>query len=158
MLDQALVALASAGGAAVATAAGTDIWTAFRERMACVFGQDGSPGSRIALERLDRSAADLDSVGAQETERIRADMAASWQTRLQDWLETLDEAERAQATGRLRELVALAGQAPAGVSAGDGGLAVGGDASIRADHGSAAAGVMGDVSLGNPSRPGPDRS
>ncbi|MCX5054760.1 MULTISPECIES: hypothetical protein [unclassified Streptomyces] len=41
-----------------------------------------------------------------------------------------------------------------GASAGDGGVAVGGNVDIRADHGSAAALTMGDVTLGNPPQPG----
>ncbi|MFJ9839281.1 hypothetical protein ACIRYZ_02270 [Kitasatospora sp. NPDC101155] len=51
-------------------------------------------------------------------------------------------------------LQALSGSA-GGVSAGNGGQAVGGNVEIRADHGSAAAFTMGDVSLGNPPQPGP---
>lgn len=49
---------------------------------------------------------------------------------------------------------------PKAVSAGDGGLAVGGALSIRADHGSAAAVWMRDVTLGPvspPPLPGPDQ-
>lgn len=42
-----------------------------------------------------------------------------------------------------------------GVSAGDGGVATGGNTHIQADHGSAAAVNMGNVTLGNPSQPGP---
>ena len=48
-----------------------------------------------------------------------------------------------------------------GVSAGDGGLAVGGDIHIAAEGGSVAGGVVnveGGVSLGNPRVPGPDQA
>ncbi|MER5699516.1 hypothetical protein ABT255_53470 [Streptomyces mirabilis] len=45
---------------------------------------------------------------------------------------------------------------PAGTaSAGDGGVAVGGNVSIHSESGSAAAWTMGDVNLGNPPQPGP---
>ncbi|WP_265560305.1 hypothetical protein [Streptomyces hygroscopicus] len=44
-----------------------------------------------------------------------------------------------------------------GVSVTGDGQAVGGDVDIRAEHGSVAALRMGDVSLGNPSAPGPDQ-
>ena len=41
------------------------------------------------------------------------------------------------------------------VLAGHSGLTVGGDVNVQADNGSAAAVTMGDVTLGNPSQPGP---
>ncbi|WP_329537106.1 hypothetical protein OG568_52200 (plasmid) [Streptomyces sp. NBC_01450] len=54
------------------------------------------------------------------------------------------------AVGHLQKL------GPSGAaSAGDGGVAVSGDVSIRAESGSAAAWTMGDVNLGNPPQPGP---
>jgi hypothetical protein len=54
------------------------------------------------------------------------------------------------------ELRAAPGRAD-GISARDGGQAVGGNVEIRADRGSAAALHMGDVTLGNPPGPGPDQ-
>ncbi|MEV6113012.1 hypothetical protein AB0L59_10930 [Streptomyces sp. NPDC052109] len=53
----------------------------------------------------------------------------------------------------VKQLQSLSGTS-GGASAGDGGMAVGGNVDIRADHGSAAAWSMGDVSLGNPPQPG----
>ncbi|MEU1284452.1 hypothetical protein [Kitasatospora sp. NPDC005856] len=51
-----------------------------------------------------------------------------------------------------------ASHAPGGVSAGDGGVAVGKNLNVRADHSSIAAGkIEGNVTLGNPSQPGPQR-
>jgi len=57
----------------------------------------------------------------------------------------------------VKELQGLSQQA-GGVSAGDGGVAVGGGVDIRADHGSAAAWTMGNVTLGNPPKPGPSEN
>ncbi|MFI0981049.1 hypothetical protein ACH4SP_29090 [Streptomyces sp. NPDC021093] len=153
MVDEVLIALASAAGAAVASAAGTDAWSGFRQRVSRIFGRTGTPEARLALERLDRTAAELDRADAQDAERARATAVASWQAHFQHVLEGLSEADRAEVAVQLRELVATVRQPPGGATAGDGGLAVAGSADIRADHGSAAAGVMGDVTLGNP--PGP---
>lgn len=50
-----------------------------------------------------------------------------------------------------------AAPASGGVRAGDGGAAIGGDTHIKADHGSAAAVNMGNVTLGNPTQPGPQQ-
>ncbi|GHG61489.1 hypothetical protein [Streptomyces griseocarneus] len=154
-MDQALIDLASAAGTAVASAAGTDAWNGLRERVARLFGRAAGTETGAVVERLDRTAAALDGAGPPETERVRIRLAASWQARFEDLLEDLDEAGRAEIAGQLRDLVAEARRAAPGPSAGDGGLAVGGNVDIRADHGSAAAGVMGDVTLGNPPPPGP---
>ncbi|WP_370417457.1 hypothetical protein AB8O64_01695 [Streptomyces sp. QH1-20] len=152
-----MIALASAAGAAVASAAGTDAWAAFRERVAGVFRRGDTSGSGLVARRLDRTVAQLEGAGPQEAERLRVLLGASWQTRFEDLLENLGDAERAEVAGQLRDMVASARRATNAVSAGDGGLAVGGRVDIRADHGSAAAGVMGDVALGNPPQPGPER-
>ncbi|MEW2578939.1 hypothetical protein [Streptomyces syringium] len=157
MLDQSLIALASAAGAAVASAAGTDAWAALRERVAGVFRRGGTPGSGPVARRLDRTAAELEGVDPREAERVRVLLGASWQTRFEDLLENLGDAERAEVAGQLRDMVTSARRATNAVSAGDGGLAVTGNVDIHAEHGSAAAGVMGDVTLGNPPQPGPEQ-
>lgn len=58
-----------------------------------------------------------------------------------------------------QRIAELQGQSPGGsvIASGDRAVAAGGDVSIRADHGSAAAQTMGDVTIGtppDPSRPG----
>ncbi|WP_449338411.1 hypothetical protein [Streptomyces chartreusis] len=147
-----------AGGTAVVQAAGTTAWEGFRQAVARWFGRGDDDRARVELERLDRSAADLTAAGNGASDGLRIRQEAVWQTRFEQFLEALPEAEREQAADALRSL--LAEQAPVtAVSAGDGGLAVGGDLEIRADHGSVAGGVIhGGVSLGNPSQPGPDVS
>ncbi|GGM24000.1 hypothetical protein GCM10010129_80500 [Streptomyces fumigatiscleroticus] len=158
MLDQALIALASAAGMAVAQAAGTDAWRSFRERAACLFGRGPAPDAAraVILERLDRTAAELESADASEAERVRDQVAASWRTRFQDLLEDMDDADRTQTAARLRDVVSLIGQASGGVSACGESIAIGGSAHIQAAHDAAAAVKMGDVSIGNPARPGPE--
>ncbi|MGQ4388900.1 hypothetical protein [Streptomyces sp. SAS_270] len=158
MLDQALIVLASAAGTAVAQAAGTDAWQGVRERVARIFGRDGTRPSAqtTALERLDRTEAELESAGSDMLEPVRQ-AAASWQTRFQDLLEDLEGSERAHTADVLRELVAQAQQA-GGLSAAGNGIVIGGNADIRAENHSVAAVRMGDVSIANPPVPGSDQS
>ncbi|MEE1939884.1 hypothetical protein V1L54_10775 [Streptomyces sp. TRM 70361] len=154
MLEQALVALAAAGGTAVVQAAGTDAWTGLRAAVARWFGRGDGQRERAELERLDRTAAELEAAGATEEaadERIAQQVA--WQTRVMRLLERLDENERERAAEDLRAL--LARHVPTGgTSVGRDGTAVGGDVHISATDGSAAAWQMGDVSFGNPRSPG----
>lgn len=146
--------LATAGGTAVVQAAGTDMWTAVRQAVARWFARGDGRRERAELERLDLTAGELETAQAGVMERVRIRQEAVWQTRIEALLESLDEAERAQAAADLRAL--LAQHTPqGGVSAGDGGQAVGGSVDIRADHSSAAAWNMGNVTLGNPPQPGP---
>ncbi|WP_328771812.1 hypothetical protein [Streptomyces sp. NBC_00286] len=155
MLDQTLVALASAAGGAVASAAGTDAWQGLRQRVARIFGRGDGAERRVLLERLDGSVVELERAGPEEREQARVRVVAAWQTRFLDLLEDADDEDRAELVRHLNELVGY-GQRPfGGASASDGGLAVEGTVDIRADRGSAAAGVMGDVTIGNPQRPGP---
>jgi hypothetical protein len=159
MLPEALEALAAAGGSAVVQAAGTDVWTGFRDRLARLFGRGDEHDAGRAAERLDQAAAALEQAGEVEAEQMRARLEVSWQTQLEDLLESLTGPEREEAAGQLRELVELARQQAAGsVSAGEGGIAAGRDVTISAEGGSVAGGVIhGGVSLGHPSRPGPDQ-
>ncbi|MFF0627391.1 hypothetical protein [Streptomyces sp. NPDC004296] len=154
MVEEALTAVAAAGGAAVVQAAGTDAWAGLRQAVARWFGRGDARRERAEWERLDRSAAELTGDGADEQARVR--QAAVWQTRFEMVLEALDEAEQAAAVAGLRALVG--DHAPVhGVSADRGGLAVGGNVDIRATHGSAAAIRMGDVTLGDPPTSGAEQ-
>ncbi|MFG2864248.1 hypothetical protein [Streptomyces sioyaensis] len=157
MLDQALAALAAAGGTAVVQAAGTDMWTGLRQAMGRWFGRGDEQRERVELERLDQAARELENAEAAGTERAPVRQEAAWQARIEALLESLDVTERARAAEELSAL--LAQHTPgAGVSAGGGGQAVAGDVRIQAEHGSAAAWNMGNVSLGNPPQPGPHQS
>jgi triphosphoribosyl-dephospho-CoA synthetase len=160
MLDQALIVLASAAGTAVAQAAGTDAWQSFRERVARVFGRGPAPvvAQEAALDRLDRTASELESAGPGAAERVRDAAVAAWRTRFQDLMEELDEDDREQAVAQLRELVALAQQTRSGVLAADEGISIGHDVHIQAQNHAAAAVKMGDVTIGNPPSPGPDEN
>ncbi|MEU3878137.1 hypothetical protein AB0E87_30355, partial [Streptomyces sp. NPDC029704] len=78
----------------------------------------------------------------------------AWQARIEALLESLEDTEQARVADELRTLLAQQASHHS-VSAGRSGLAVGGNVDVRATHGSAAALTMGNVTLGNPSRPGP---
>ncbi|MEV5885809.1 hypothetical protein AB0L74_24345 [Streptomyces sp. NPDC052020] len=101
------------------------------------------------LERLDHDARAL-ADGDGDT-RVRVGRQAAWQARFETVLEELDDEERESAAEGLR---ALLGTYATGAT-GDGGQTIGGDVTVRADHGSAAALRMGDVTIGSPPRPGP---
>ncbi|MFE9428154.1 hypothetical protein ACFYNO_34950 [Kitasatospora sp. NPDC006697] len=156
-LDPELTALAGTAGTAIAQAVGTDAWHGLRAAAARVFHRGHAPeaAQQTALDRLDRSSAELERVEPGATERARGQVASSWQTRFRDLLEELDEADRHQVAAQLRELVALAGRS-GGTSAGDDSIVIKGDVRIEARE-SSVAGVnvtMGDVTFGTPPPPG----
>ncbi|GCB52011.1 hypothetical protein [Streptomyces sp. NL15-2K] len=154
MLSEAMAALAAAGGTAVVQAAGTDAWTEMRQQVARWFGRGNPQREHAELERLDQTAAELEAARPAEVERVRIRQEAAWQGRIEALLESLEDIERARVVDELRTLLAQQ-TSHRSVSAGQSGLAVGGDVHVRADHGSAAAVSMGNVTLGNPSQPGP---
>ncbi|MFJ1754965.1 hypothetical protein [Kitasatospora sp. NPDC088134] len=149
------MALATAGGTAVVQAAGTQAWEGLRARVARLLGRGDAERERVELERLERTADALDASGGAGAgaERVRLRQETSWQTRFEDLLEGADGADRERIAAELRALVRE--QGAGAVSAGDHGVAVGGKVEVRADHGSVAALRTGDVTIGNPTRPGP---
>ncbi|MGD6742993.1 hypothetical protein ACOKM3_14245 [Streptomyces sp. BH106] len=153
-----MAALAAAGGTAVVQAAGTDAWTGFRQRTALWFSRGIPQRENAELERLDRTADGLESAGPAELEQVRIRQQAAWQARIEVFLESLDGTERDQAAEQLNALLEQC-IPQGGVSAGQGGQAVGGNVDIRADHGAVAAWSIRDVTLGtgsdeNPPPPG----
>ncbi|MFE7854453.1 hypothetical protein [Streptomyces sp. NPDC057403] len=107
MLSEALMAVAGAGGAAVVQAAGTDAWTGLRQRVARLLGRGDTQRERAELERLDRTAQALEEADASgNAERARLRQEASWQTRFESLLETLEDSEQQQVATELQALVA----------------------------------------------------
>lgn len=158
MLPETMTALAAAGGTAVVQAAGTDVWTGLRQRVARWFGRGNTQRERADLERLDQTAAALDAADAEQVERVRIRQEASWEAWFTALLESLDDGEREQAAAELRVLLDEHAPAPGGVSAGTGGLAAGSDINITADRGSIAAGVLhGGATTGYPQTPDPSQ-
>jgi hypothetical protein len=105
MLEEALAALAAAGGTAVVQAAGTDAWTGLRTRVARLLGRGEVQREQAELERLDQTATALEAVGPVEAERMRIRQEASWQARFEFLLESLTEDERAQVAAELEDLL-----------------------------------------------------
>ncbi|MEV7616551.1 hypothetical protein [Streptomyces sp. NPDC089799] len=149
-----MTALAAAGGTAVVQAAGTEAWTGVRQQVALWFGRGNPQREHAQLERLDQTAAELEAARPAEVEQLRIRQEATWQGRIEALLESLEDIEQARVADELRTLLAQQ-TSHSSVSAGQKGLAFGGNVDVRADHGSAAAVTMGNVTLGNPSKPGP---
>ncbi|QES10838.1 hypothetical protein DEJ44_27445 [Streptomyces venezuelae] len=155
-MSEALTVLATTSGTAVIQAAGTDAWTGLRERVARLFGRRSERAEQATLERLDRTAAELEGATDDSAEQIQATLRSSWRDRLVELLEELDDTQRDEVAEELRQIVAASGARPpaSAPTAGDGGIAVGGSINNRADGGSIAAAVInGGVTLG-PSQPG----
>jgi len=156
MLPEALTALAAAGGSAVVQAAGTDVWTGIRERLAAWFGRGDTERERTERERLDRTASVLAAAETEQAAVVRAREEAVWQTRIEVVLESLAEDERALAAAALRAVIDGGGPRGIGLAVVERGLAAGGDVIVTAEDGSVAAGVVqGDVHMGNPPQPDP---
>ena len=159
MLEQALTALAAAGGSAVVQAAGTDAWAGLRQGVALWSGRGDERRERAELERLDRTAGELEAAEPTEAEQARIRQEAAWTARIEALLENLENTQRAQAADELRTL--LTQHSPQGdtVSATQGGLVASGDLNIHAEKGSIAAGVInGGAHIGPPPQPGPHQS
>lgn len=106
MLTEALTAVASAGGAAVVQAAGTDAWASLRRRVAHLLGRGDIQREQAELERLDRTAQTLEeAVASGDAERATLRQEAAWQTRFESLLENLDESEQQEAAAELQALV-----------------------------------------------------
>lgn len=157
MLAEAMTALAAAGGTAVVQAAGTDVWTEFRQRVARWFGQGNVQRERTELDRLDQTAAALEAAEGQQAERVRLRQEASWEAWFIALLEGLNDDQREQAAAELRTL--LVEYSPqGGVSAGQYGIAAGRDVNVRAEQGSVAAALLqGDVNMSTPTMPDPSQ-
>lgn len=158
-MDPELITLAATAGTAVAKAAGTDAWHGFRDGVARLFsrGHASEAARQTALERLDRTAAELENAEPGAAERAESEAAASWRTRFQDFLESLDDADRLRAATQLQELVASVRQAT-GAAVGDDVTTIIGDVHIESRGSGAAAFKMGKVTITNPPLPGPDKT
>jgi len=152
---EALIALAALAGNTVVAAATTDVWEAARRRFARLLGRGDPDRTNAAERRLAETHDQLANAAGADLERLRAALEAQWVTRLTDLLED-DPGAEAELRAVVEEVRA---QLPAGtVAAADHAVAAGRDVSIKATSGGVAAGVIhGDVSAGNPLRPGPGK-
>ncbi|CAM5413868.1 hypothetical protein SVIOM342S_06751 [Streptomyces violaceorubidus] len=134
-------------------AAGTSTWQGFQQAVARWFGRGDDERVRTELDRLDRSANALVGTGDAEAVQLRLREKAVWQVRFETALAHLNDDEQGRAAEALQAL--LREHTAVGVASTGDGQSVGGNVDIRADHGSAAALRMGDVSIGNPPQSGP---
>ncbi|MFB8241066.1 hypothetical protein ACFC58_31470 [Kitasatospora purpeofusca] len=156
MLAEGLAALAAAGGAAVVQAAGTSAWQGLQQSVAQWFARGDGERERAELERLDRSAAALETAADDERTSAVSGQQGAWQARFERALEDLADFEREEAAELLRTL--LRTHAPAvGFPTAVSGPTILGNADVRADHGSVAAVQMRDVTIGSPPQPGPQQ-
>ncbi|MER5965405.1 hypothetical protein [Streptomyces sp. NPDC002057] len=156
MLAEGLAALAAAGGAAVVQAAGTSAWQGLQQAVAQWFARGDGARQRVELERLDRSAAALETARADERAGVRNGQQGAWQARFEQALENLSDSEREEAAEILQGLLQRHAPVDGAETPADGPM-IRGDVSIRADHGSAAAVQMRDVTVGIPPQPGPQQ-
>jgi hypothetical protein len=117
LVGQALPALAAAGGAAVVQAAGTDVWTAFRGRVARLFGRGDAAREQAELDRLDSTREALEPEGTADPVRARIIQEGRWQGWFETLLENAEGAERDRLAAELRALVVLAASASGGDTA-----------------------------------------
>ena len=157
MLPEALSALAEAGGVAIVKAAGTDAWQGFRDAVARWFSREETHHEQAELERLTQTEIALQAARPAEMERVRIRQEAAWQTRIEGVLESLDGDQRDRKADQLQALLnEYLSARDRTVSAGVGGLATSGDVTVRADHGSIAAGVLhGGIQISPPTKPDP---
>jgi hypothetical protein len=151
-ITEELLALASAAGRTVVAAAATDAWTKAKEGISRVLGRGDPARTELTERRLDETHNRITQVPAEELASLRMTLAAAWETRLTDLLE-----ENPSAGGELKVLVAelQADVRSVTASAADYGIAAARDINITATGGAFAAGtVHGNVSTGNPTRPG----
>ncbi len=156
MMAEGLAALAAAGGAAVVRAAGTSAWQGLRQSVAEWFARGDGDRRRVELERLDRSAAALETAPDEERPGVRSGQQGAWRARFEHALENLSGSPREEAAENLRALL-LRHAPPGGAEAPSAAPTIRGDVDVRADHGSAAAVRMRDVTIGTPPQPGPQQ-
>jgi hypothetical protein len=82
-----LEALAVAGAAALVGAMATDAWQAARVEFAKLFGRGDRQKQELADRRLDQAAAQVTQADHDNQDRIRGELLAAWQVRLQDLLD-----------------------------------------------------------------------
>ncbi|WP_410646460.1 hypothetical protein [Amycolatopsis sp. cmx-4-54] len=156
MLEEALVALAAAGGTALVEAAATDAWTKTKERFARFLGRGDQQQALVVEGRLERTHTELLPLTGAELQRAREVRATEWATRLRDVLE-----EHPESADELRGVVEQSKADGVSVTAvtGDHSVVVGGDSTTSATSGGVAAQVIhGNVSTsGNPPQPGTDQ-
>ncbi|CAM5398679.1 hypothetical protein [Streptomyces abikoensis] len=100
MLTEALEGLAAAGGSAVVGAAATDAWQTARAGVARLLGRGDDREERYAIERLDRTAGEIEQAPDEDRQQLRDKLRGRWTGQLEMLLE-----EHPEAAHELRELI-----------------------------------------------------
>ncbi|MGK5547828.1 hypothetical protein ACSNOH_24265 [Streptomyces sp. URMC 127] len=100
MLTEALEGLAAAGGSALVGAAATDAWQTVRTGAARLLGRGDDRQERYAIERLDRTAAEIERATDEDRQQLRDKLRTRWTGQLEMLLE-----EHPEAADELRELI-----------------------------------------------------
>lgn len=101
MPAEELLALASAGGAALVAAAATDAWNVAKNRFARLLGRGDQSRVAVLEDRLERTRAELETAGP-EIARVRLQQQAAWAGRLEDLL-----TDHPDTAGDVRNLVQM---------------------------------------------------
>lgn len=117
MLNEALTAIAAAGGTAVVQAIGTDVWMLVRGRVGVLLGRGDATREQAVLTRLDRTAGELEQA-PDGHDAIHTRLEDSWRTRFEDFLDELPPEAQNEALQSLRDVVALGGLGRGSTSAG----------------------------------------
>jgi hypothetical protein len=96
-----LETLVVAGASALIGAIATDAWQTARSGFAKLLGRGDRQKQELADRRLDEAAAQVAQAGHDNQDRVRGELLAAWQVRLQDLLE-----EHPDAMDELRILTA----------------------------------------------------
>ncbi len=152
--DIQLTALAAAASTAVAQAVGKDAWEALKGRLAAWFGRGDAAGEAAAERRLQATASVIAEAETPQAEQnARAEQAALWRVRFENFLATLSEPERARAAAELRSSLA---QASDTALSADVALISGGKFSAKAEgEGVAISVLQGGLHIHRPTRPAP---
>ncbi|GAA3497326.1 hypothetical protein GCM10019016_044270 [Streptomyces prasinosporus] len=158
MLAETITAIASAGGTAVIAAAGTDLWTSFRDRLAKLLGRGDAETEQTILRHLQRTAVELPAA-LEGSEAVRGQLEAAWAGQIASILRALPDDEREEVARRLQELtaeVALRSENDGYLAqAHNHGQAIGRDMNINSANGGYSAGQMFFGSTPeNPPQPG----
>jgi hypothetical protein len=154
LMDEDLLVLASLAGRSLASAAGTDAWELMKRGMVRLFRHSGPERSQLTERRLEQSRGQLVNAPESELGDVRAEIEATWRTRLLDLLEENPDARN--------ELRALLDHISSGIPPSEApdvhAVAADRDITITASGGGVAAGMIhGDVNPGNPTIPGSAR-
>jgi hypothetical protein len=130
MVEQALTALAAAGGATLAGAIATDAWSAAKRGFATLLGQGGGAEHVKVIEgRLDLAAGRVAALSGPDLDRERASQAMLWRHELEKLLnKSLMDGSSREVVPALQDLISSIKEltaSPSVMATGDNSTAIG---------------------------------